>query len=98
MNLTVEVVDLEGKTSAIPLGEVFPLMPPLKSRFTRYSPLEGDFKTSSEPVLQTVEIPLSLFMKKNRSFDPAKIGSVIYRFDRSRKGVILLDEIGFRKQ
>jgi FAD/FMN-containing dehydrogenase len=97
INFTVEVLDLDGQTASIPLGEVLPLMPPLKARFTRFGPFEENFRSPSEPVLQTVEIPASLLLKKNGRFDAAKIGSVVFRFDRSRKGVILLDEIGFRR-
>jgi hypothetical protein len=97
LNFTVEVLDLAGHSASIPFREVFPLMPPLKARFTRYAPMEEGFKTPSEPVLQTVEIPFSLLAKKNSKFDPAKISSAGFRFDRSRKGVILLDEIGFRR-
>jgi len=46
---------------------------------------ERNFRSPSEPVLQTVEIPASLLLKKNGRFDAAKIGSVVFRFDRSRK-------------
>jgi hypothetical protein len=97
INFTVEVLDLDRQKASIALGEVFPLMPPLKARFTRYGPLEMNFTSPSEPVLQTVEIPASLLIEKNNRFNPARIASVTFRFDRSRKGVILLDEIGFRR-
>jgi hypothetical protein len=97
VDFTVEVVDRNGHVASIRLGEVRPLMPPLKARFTRFGLLEQGFNAPSEPVLQTVEIPFSLLRTKNSSFEPAKTSSVVFRFDRSRKGVILLDEIGFRR-
>lgn len=96
IDLTIEVQDRNGQTAALPLSEVASLLPPLKAKFTRYGPWEKKYGSSSEPVLQTVEIPMYHFMEVNRRFDPSQIELIRLRFDSSSEGVIILDEVGFR--
>ena len=71
-------------------------MPLLKATLTRFPPAEERFEKSSEPVLQTVEIPLSVFVREQPELDPEAIRWIRFRFDRSPAGVIALDEIGIR--
>ena len=53
------------------------------------------FKSATEPVLQTYEIPLSDFAAASPTFDPGRLQQIRFRFDRTRAAVILLDEVGF---
>lgn len=96
LDLTIEVQDRNGQRAALPLSEVAGLLPPLKAKFLRYGPWEKFYGSSSEPVLQTVEIPMLRFMEVNGQFDPSQIELIRFRFDRSSAGVIILDEVGFR--
>lgn len=97
LDLTIELEDTSGRKAAIPLSEVMRLLPPLEAKFTRYGPMEDGYRSSSEATLQTIEIPLSLFADVNRQFDLRGIRTIRFVFDRSEKGVILLDEVGFRQ-
>jgi len=78
------------------LSEVMPLMPPLKAQFTRYPLAEKSYGSASEPALQTYEIPFADIKRLDPGFDTAKIRELRLIFDRSRKGVIMLDEVGVR--
>jgi dienelactone hydrolase len=96
IDFTLEVEDGRGQKATLPLSSVVRLLPPLKSQFTKYSLLEENYKAASEPILQTVEVPLKRFIDQERRFNPATIRSIRFRFDRSPSGVIILDEVGFR--
>ena len=50
----------------------------------------------SEVVFQYFEFPLESFTAKNPAFNPVSLAQVRFIFDRTRAGVILLDDIGFR--
>jgi hypothetical protein len=96
LDLTLELVDQSGQSAALPLSQIARLLPPLTARFTKSPMLEERFGSPSEPVLQTIEVPLARFVGTNRRFNPGKIATVRFRFDRSPAGVIILDELGFR--
>ena len=78
------------------LSQVMPLMPPLKARFTRHALVENSYGSASEPALQTYEIPFADIKRLNPGFDPARVRELRFVFDRPRKGVIMLDEVGVR--
>jgi len=96
IDFTIEVQDRGGQTIAFPLSEVARLLPPLSAKFTKFSMIEQLYGSPSEPVLQTIEVPLARFVELNKRFNPTEIASVRFRFDRSPSGVIILDEVGFR--
>lgn len=98
LDLTVEVEDSRGERAAVPLSAVARLLPQLRARFTRTKATEERYGSSSEPVLQSVAIPLALFQEINPAFSPKRISAIRFRFDRSEDGVIILDEIGFRRR
>ena len=54
------------------------------------------YSSPSQPVLQTIEVPLARFVQLNKRFNPGQVASVQFHFDRSPSGVIILDELGFR--
>jgi hypothetical protein len=51
----------------------------------------------SEPIFLTYEFPLADFAETNPAFDPAALHSVSLLFDRTPKGLIALDDLGFRR-
>jgi hypothetical protein len=51
----------------------------------------------SEPIFQSFEFPLADFVEANPAFDPSTVTTVRFIFDRTPAGVVVLDDIGFRK-
>jgi hypothetical protein len=95
LDFTVQLVQDDGPPASLPLSHFRPLPPVLKTRFTKSGEREEGRRSSSETVLQTYELPLVAFVDAERRFNPANLESIRFRFDRSPKGVIILDRIGF---
>ena len=98
IDFTLEIEDTLGQRASITLQRVITIMPPLKAQFTRYKTVEKHFGSSSEPVLQTVNIPMREFQSINKHLNTRHIKAIRMIFDRSKKGVIMIDEIGFTNQ
>jgi len=95
-DFTVEMLGSDGILAALPLSHFRPLLPPFAVRFTKLEYLDGEFyKKSSEPIFQTVELPLSAFAAQTKGFDPSKLKQIRLRFDRTPSRVIILSRIGF---
>jgi dienelactone hydrolase len=96
LDLTIELCDGEGNCTALPLSSVGPVHPALTVRLAKWKWLEKKFiEEFSERILQTYEIPIHSFVENNSLLDPAKLESIRFIFDRSEKGIIMLDDIGF---
>jgi hypothetical protein len=95
LDLSLELRDREGNHARIPLSSVGLIHPPLDVRISKWKWLEKKyFSVFSERILQTFEIPLSQFSQANPAFDPCKLKSIRFVFDRSLTGEIMLDDIG----
>jgi hypothetical protein len=95
LDLTIELCDADGDSALLPLSTVGPIRPPLTIRLTKWKWLEKKrWDMLSERLLQTYEIPMSLFMERSAAFDPAKLQTIRFIFDRSPEGKIMLDDIG----
>jgi dienelactone hydrolase len=95
IDLTIELVASDGAVARLPLSHVRPLQPVLKVTFTKWPYWERvRFKSATEPVLQTYEMPLSDFVAANPAFDPGRLKQIRFRFDHTRTAVILLDDVG----
>jgi hypothetical protein len=96
LDLTIELVDVDGSTVRLPLSGFRPLLPPLIAHFSKghitelISPMRA-----SEPVFQTFELPLAVFAHADSRFHPEHLAIVRMVFDRTDAGVILLDQVGF---
>jgi hypothetical protein len=96
LDLTIELCDSEGNCAALPLSSVGPVPPALPVRLAKWKWLEEkNIDTLSERILQTYEIPIYSFIKNNSIFDPSRLESIRFIFDRSDNGIIMLDDIGF---
>jgi hypothetical protein len=96
LDLTVELCDSEGNCAALPLSSVGPVHPALIVRLAKWKWLEKKFiEEFSERILQTYEMPMERFVENNSLFDPSKLESIRFIFDRSDTGNIMLDDIGF---
>jgi hypothetical protein len=98
IDLTLELVDSGGTSVELPLSRVAPTSAPLRVRYLKVKRLNDErYGSAWEPVLQTYEIPLSRWQEVDPQFEPTRIRTIRWRFDRSPKGVVIMDEIGFRR-
>jgi len=92
IDLTVEVQDRAGNTARLPLSHFALLQPQLRGRLGKF-----DFMSvipHSEAVFQTFTFRLGDFAVDNPAFDPATLAEIMFVFDRTTAGVVILDEIG----
>jgi len=96
LDLTIELCDSDGNCAALPLGSVGPVHPALTVRLAKWQWLEKKrIENFSERILQTYEMPIQSFIDVNISFEPSRLKSIRFIFDRSDNGAIILDDIGF---
>jgi len=96
LDLTIELRDSGGNCTALPLSSVGPVHPALKIRLAKWKWLEKKIiEKFSERLLQTYEMPVQRFIDGNLSFEPSRLESIRFLFDRSDNGIIMLDDIGF---
>jgi dienelactone hydrolase len=92
---TVELETADGIIASRPLSDFGTILPPLKVRFTKLEWLDNlFFEKSSEPVFQTIAMPLSAFAQQ-KGFDAGRLKMIRLRFDRTAASVILLSRVGF---
>jgi hypothetical protein len=58
--------------------------------------LESRDARPGEIIFQSYEFRLADFQAANPAFDPGQLVEIGFLFDRSERGVVVLDEIGFR--
>lgn len=98
LDCTIELIARSGVSARLPLSHFRPLPPVLKARFTKSSAIEKRwYKSESEPVFQTYELPLAAFVEAEKRFRPADLETIRFRFDRKPKGVVILDRVGFAR-
>ena len=96
LDLTIELCDSEGHCAALPLSSVGLVPPALPVRLAKWKWLEEkSIQTLSERIMQTYQMPIQSFIEKNSLLDPSKLESIRFIFDRSKAGIIMLDDIGF---
>ena len=98
LDLTIELTDEDGDSSEVPLSAVGLIPPALTIRLLKWQWLENTLNDEpAERILQTYEIPMSLFIEQNASFEPARLQTIRLLFDRSERGAIILDDIGISR-
>ncbi len=96
IDLTLEVADREGNMARLPLSYYAKLQPQVESDVAKASFM--DDVAPSEVVYQTFEFPLAAFVSVNPKLDATALRSLRFVFDRSEKGVVILDGVGFRQK
>ncbi len=92
VEFTIELKAADGATARLPLT----IQPILKVQFTKWDYFDKTaYKSATEPVFQTFELPLAAFLKANPKLDLSRLNTIRLVFDRSESGVIAIDEIGF---
>lgn len=99
VDLTVELTDRQGNVARVPLSRYGAPLPQPTHPVTKLGLLdEIMLQTGAHgPVLQTFVIPLADFAAANSAFQPADLGQVGFRFDRTPAGAVVIDDIGLLK-
>ncbi len=96
IDLSIEVVDAEGRAAALPVSRYGPVRRPLEMRILRRRDIEDQrYQQRWELVLQGYSIPLSDFADATPGLDPRTLRSVSFVFDRSEVGEVVVDDVGF---
>jgi hypothetical protein len=94
IDLTVEIEDAGGRTARLPLGRFRLLQPQVEAQVDKAAWLSDE--KSSELVLDAFELPLAAFREANPGLDLSRLRAVRFVFDRTDKGVIVLDDLAIR--
>ena len=95
IDLTLEMTDRAGNVARLPLSHYSKLQPQVEAEVVKASFMSE--VPASEVVYQTFEFPLADFVAANPRLDPVALRSLRLVFDRSEKGLAILDGIGFRQ-
>ncbi len=94
LDLTVVLEDAQGRAAKVRLGDYLLVQPQLRAQLYKAKPFERD--APSEPVPQSYVIPLADFVEAGAGFDPAQVQRIRFVFDRTPRGSVVLDGVGFR--
>ena len=95
LDFTISLQDSTGQVVRFPLSDFSSLQREIEPVLWKMDFLTGD--TSSEQVFQIFYFPLSDMEKINPEFNPSNIENIQFIFDKSKSGVITIDNIGFMK-
>jgi len=96
VDLTIELTDAAGTTARLPLSAFGAVRRPLETRIMRRAKRDkSQFATLFEIVLQSYILPFADFIAVSPSFDPGRLRTIRFVFDRTTAGTVVLDDIGF---
>jgi dienelactone hydrolase len=96
IDLTLEVTDRAGAKALLPLSRCAFLQPQIEAQVAKAEFMSDSQK--SEVVFRSFEFPLASFVEVNRSLDPKRLKTIRFVFDGTKKGVVILDDLGFRSR
>lgn len=94
IDCSLVVTDQTGASAVLPLSHYSALQPKIKVQVAKAAFMNPN--ADSEVVFQSFEFALADFSKVNPAFDAEKLNRVAFVFDRTPKGVVILDDIGIR--
>jgi hypothetical protein len=94
IDCSLVVTDQTGASAVLPLSHFAALQPKIKVQVAKAAFMNPN--ADSEVVFQSFEFPLADFSKANPAFHPEKLHQLAFVFDRTPKGVVVLDNIGIR--
>lgn len=95
IDLTIQVKDKDGQSSEIVLSKVANLNPAIRVKFTKWAFIEQQYDNEVEINLQSYQIPVKELINKNPKIKLSNIEYINFVFNKTLKGEILLDDIGF---
>lgn len=93
IDFSLVVKDSLGTQVDFQLSDFSGLQREIKTSLSKIDHLEGKFQ--SEKVFQLFAFPVKQMLEKNPSFNPTSIASIHFLFDRTERGLIVIDNIGF---
>lgn len=95
-DFSLVMTDTLGQSATVKISDIKNIMPPLKTKFTKFEFLDKDMIGDAwEVQLQTFHVPISMFEKNASDFDPKAVKHIRFVFDQSPKGVVVVDDIGY---
>jgi dienelactone hydrolase len=94
IDISIELGDRNGNTARLGLKDFSYLQPRLRAQYMKADILNS--APAYETVFQTFFFPLSKFVQENPLFEPADIKTISFIFDRTKQGLVALDDIGIR--
>ena len=94
IDCSIVVADENGAEAVLPLNHFSALQPIIKVQVAKAAFMNRN--KDSEVVFQSFEFPMADFSRANPAFDPEKLYKVAFVFDKTPKGMVVLDDIGFR--
>jgi len=92
LDFSVELLTADGKTFRLPLSSIGPIYKPFHIEYAKFNKLGfGRDDKDTEAVLQRYAVPLKNFP----ALGSAQIREIRFRFDRSKEGVVVVDNIAF---
>jgi dienelactone hydrolase len=95
LDMTIQLTDSLGHEIAFPLSRFSPLQREIEVKIMKTDWIAGE--SESEKVFQTFYFPFTDLSEMDPEFDLGSIQEITFRFDRSKKGVIVIDQIGLMK-
>jgi dienelactone hydrolase len=100
LDLTIELETTNGIKRAKSLSEFYRILPAIQTHFTKERFLDiavrdGRYGASTEPVFQTMMIPLDELIDAQAEVDNSTLHAIRFRFNNVQEGHILVDDIGF---
>jgi hypothetical protein len=93
LDFSVELADGAGAVARLPISRFRAVPLPLVARFTKLRDESGFYGKATEPVLQDFELPLASFVAAAPRLDPSSLRVIRLVFDRSPKGVVILEDV-----
>jgi dienelactone hydrolase len=94
IDFTVELEDAQGHTARLALAHFRLLQPRIEAQVAKAAWLSSE--KSSELVFDSFELPLAAFREASPGLDPSRLRAVRFLFDRTEKGVVVLDDLALR--
>lgn len=94
IDLSLELRDRNGNSARLGLKDFSYLQPRLRAQYMKADILNT--LPAYETVFQTFFFPLSNFVSENSALEPADIESITFIFDKTKHGLVALDDIGIR--
>lgn len=92
VDFTINLITSNGDTIQASLLEYKKLAPKLKVRYMKLDKMNGSFGGEWEIAMESVNLPLTILNQ-----DSVQVSAIEFIFDKTKQGLIALDNIGFRK-
>ncbi len=94
VDLTIRVEDKNGSRAELPLSSAGSLLPMFEGKIVKW-PFASALPIK-EPVFQNFAFRLADFKKINPSFQPEQLQKIVFAFDKTDQGTVLIRDIGIR--